>query len=236
MANGAKKDILRTDRMQMEYFTFGTGERPLVILPGVSVKSVMDAADAVAEAMASLGLRAADVFGASLGGMIALRLALEHPALVRDMVLGSTMARSNETARTVAGGWVRLAEAGDVPALNRAMAEKMCPERVRAEYEAFLTGLHENVTEAELERFARQTRAGVGFDVYDRLPEIRCPVLVLGAENDRVSTPAASREIAERLGCELYLYEGDYSHGVYDEAPDYRERMLAFFLAADAQR
>lgn len=269
MTKSIERKLLRTGGMEMEFFSFGSGVRPLVILPGVSVKSVMDAADAVAEAyrlfaerytvylfdrrrdiapgfsvydmaedtaaaMGSLGMRDADVFGASLGGMIAQSLAVAHPELTHALVLGSTMARTNPTAESVAGGWIRLAEAGDIPALNRAMAERMCPARFRSAYEEMLTALHSGVTEAELTRFVRQTKAGVGFDVYDRLNEIRCPVLVLGAKNDRVSTAAASEEIAEKLGCEIYLYEGDYSHGVYDEAPDFRERMAAFFLRAEA--
>ena len=43
-------DVIRTENFSMEYFRFGTGDRPLVILPGLSVQSVMGAADAVAEA------------------------------------------------------------------------------------------------------------------------------------------------------------------------------------------
>jgi len=41
---------VRTDAFTMEYFRFGRGERTCVILPGVSVRSVMGAADAVAAA------------------------------------------------------------------------------------------------------------------------------------------------------------------------------------------
>ena len=39
------------------------------------------------------------------------------------------------------------------------------------------------------------------------------------------------REIADLLGCELHIYE-DYGHAVYDEAPDYKERILEFFHKA----
>ena len=38
----------------MEYFAFGKGEKTLVILPGLSIQSVMGAADAIAEAYRSL--------------------------------------------------------------------------------------------------------------------------------------------------------------------------------------
>ena len=46
-------ETIRTERLSMRYFRFGSGERAFVILPGLSVQSVMGAADAVAEAYAS---------------------------------------------------------------------------------------------------------------------------------------------------------------------------------------
>ncbi len=41
---------VKTDAFSMDYFSFGHGEKTLVILPGLSVQSVMASADAVAEA------------------------------------------------------------------------------------------------------------------------------------------------------------------------------------------
>ncbi len=43
-----------TETFSMEYFRFGRGEKTLVILPGLSVQSVMGAADAVAAAYSSI--------------------------------------------------------------------------------------------------------------------------------------------------------------------------------------
>ncbi len=45
---------VRTDAAEMAYFQFGQGRETLVILPGLSVRSVMHSADAVAEAYRSL--------------------------------------------------------------------------------------------------------------------------------------------------------------------------------------
>ena len=45
---------VKTDGFTMEYFRFGRGKKTLVILPGLSVQSVMGAADAVAAAYRSL--------------------------------------------------------------------------------------------------------------------------------------------------------------------------------------
>ena len=47
-------ETVRTDTFTMDFFRFGRGSRTLVILPGLSVQSVMPAADAVAAAYKTL--------------------------------------------------------------------------------------------------------------------------------------------------------------------------------------
>ena len=47
-------ETIRTPAFSMEYFRFGEGEKPFVILPGLSVQSVMPLADAVAAEYAPL--------------------------------------------------------------------------------------------------------------------------------------------------------------------------------------
>ena len=40
-------------------------------------------------------------------------------------------------------------------------------------------------------------------------------------------TGEASLELAERLCCEVYLYDG-LGHAAYDEAKDFNQRVMAF--------
>ena len=47
-------ESVKTEQFAMQYFHFGSGERTMVILPGLSVQSVMGVADAVAESYQSL--------------------------------------------------------------------------------------------------------------------------------------------------------------------------------------
>lgn len=72
-----------------------------------------------------------------------------------------------------------------------------------------------------------------GFDVTGKLPEVACPVLVIGSKDDMVLGPSASARIAEYLNGRkepalLHMYDG-CGHAAYDTAPDYRERLLQFF-------
>lgn len=50
MFDSIKIETIKTDKFTMDYFRFGEGKETLVILPGLSVQSVMASADAVADA------------------------------------------------------------------------------------------------------------------------------------------------------------------------------------------
>ena len=80
------------------------------------------------------------------------------------------------------------------------------------------------VTEADFERFIILGKSFDTLDIYDRLEQIHCPTLVLGAIDDKVLTAQASFEIAQKLGCACYFYESKYGHCAFDEAPDYKQR------------
>lgn len=184
---------------------------------------VRDMARDTAEAMRSLGIRAADIFGASQGGQIAMVLAAEYPELVHALYLASTAARPNATSRSIFKEWMRLTETADSYGINHAVNRTIYSEAFYAANRAGLEAAEH--AEVDKKRFYRIVQGSVDFDIYNELPQIGCPVFVTGARQDAVMTLEAPREIAEKLGCELYVYDG-YGHAAYDEAPDYRSRML----------
>ncbi len=252
--------------MEMDYIVFGSGEKAFVILPGLSVHSVMGSADAIAEAykdfadeytvylfdraknisegysvrdmaadtaaaMKALGIENADVFGASQGGMIAQYLAIDYPELVRKMILGSTLAKPNGGFNSIVDEWISLAEAKQETELLESFVDSVYSEATLESYRDTLISMNRNISDEEYARFVILAGACKTFDCYDELSGIKCPVLVIGSEGDGVVGAEGSEQIASALGCELYLYDKNYGHGVYDEAPDYRQRCLDFFNA-----
>ena len=190
--------------------------------------TVEDMAEDTAEAMELLGVSDADVYGASQGGQLAMILALRHPALVRRLVLAATSARPNPVTEETFSLWKRLSAEGDPVAVNRDSAERIYTEEFRRVNAEAFAAMETMGTPEELRRWGILSHACLIFDCYEELSALRCPTLVVGAEQDQVMSPAASREIGEKLGCECVIYE-NYGHAVYDEAPDFRERMLTFF-------
>lgn len=253
-----------TGETDMDYITFGNGDKKFVIIPGLSVHSVMGLADSIAEAyeaftedytvylfdrpeelkedttirdlasetaeaMKALDIEDAYLFGASQGGMIAQYLAIDHPELVNRMVLGSTLSRPNATFEKVAGEWIQMAEKKDEEGLIGGFVDDVYSEATLETYRDTLISSNLGIIDEEYQRFIILAKACLSFDCYEELGLITCPVLVLGSEGDQVVTAEGSEELADALGCELYLYDDSYGHGVYDEASDYKQRCLDFF-------
>lgn len=191
--------------------------------------SIPEMAADTAAVMTKLGLKDADVFGASQGGMMAMYLAADYPELVHSMVLGSTTAYCNEEISQTVGRWIELAEQRDITALTADFVDRLYSPQTIGKYRDFLMHMNDRVGAEEMDRFIILARTIEGFDARGELKKIACPTLVIGAEGDHATGAQASREIADVLGCELYLYGEEFGHCVFDEAPDYKERMMTFF-------
>lgn len=247
----------------MNYLKFGTGDKTLVMLPGLSVKSVLLMGDAVknafrafdkdytiylidrredvppvytvadmardtAEKMKELGLEDVCLFGASQGGMMAMLIAAWYPELVHKLVLGSTADKISDLGNSVIEGWVSLAEKRDGEALYLDFLKKVYPSYLFDQFKDIFIATGKSVTDEEFARFIIIAKGAVDFDATSELDKIKCPVLVVGSEDDAVLGSAASYNIARRLGCRIHMYK-DYGHDCYDTAPDFRDRMFKFF-------
>lgn len=199
-------------------------ERKKVLKEGTSIE---DMAEDICTAMKRLEIPSAYVYGVSQGGMIAQVLALRYPDKVKKLVLCSTMCRPTQTMRQVAEHWLELAEKQDVTALNRSFFRDVYSPAFLESVKAVLPELEKAGSAEDCIRFAVLVRALLKFDVSDQIGQISCPVLVLGDQNDATIGVEGSYEIIERLGCSYEIYD-QYSHAVYDEAPELKEKIQAF--------
>ena len=253
--------------IEMEYAVFGNGPKPFVLIPGLSLRSVLASANSVetsykifkeeytvylfdrrknmpavypiyemahdlAASLNALGINNSAVVGMSQGGMIAQYMAIENPRLVAQLVLCSSSSKAEAQQDEVLGIWEKLARAGQSEELvNRFVEDAFSPSFLQR-YRRALLAMYKNLTAEELLRFAITSEACSGMDTFERLGKIKCPTLVLGADLDRVVTYGASVKMVEKLKAEnvsheFFTYEG-YGHAAFDEAKDYKERILDF--------
>lgn len=190
--------------------------------------SVTDMAEDTARVMETLGIRKADLFGASQGGMIAAALAMTHPELIGHLMLGSTSLKHSGASDAQFRYWLSLAQRKEEKELLTASGRAMYSPAVWSAYGEGIVNASAHITDEEYARFICMTKALFSVDLIDRVQEITCKTLVLGSRGDRVFSVTDSEEIARRLGCESCIYGEEYGHAVYDEAPDYAQRLYDF--------
>jgi len=159
--------------------------------------------------------------------MVSQCIASRKPELIDRLVLCSTASRNNVYSLQVFENWKKLAEERDANGLMESFGEKVYSPDFYEKYKEIILSGADGASEDDYVNFITSINAIMSFDIYEQLDQIRCPVLVLIAGEDRVFGADASLEMADKLNCERYIYEG-YGHGVYDEAPDYLSHIKEF--------
>ena len=206
-------------------FTVYVFSRRRVLSPGMTTREM---AEDLNSAMDALGLSSVALVGVSQGGMISQWLAIDHPDKVEKLVLAVTLSRPNATVRDVIARWIGMADRGDYRGIMLDTAERSYSEKrlKRSKLEYRMLG---NIGKPRsFDRFRIQAASCAAHDTYDLLERISCPTLVIGGKEDKIVTGLASVEIAGRIpDCKLFMYDG-LGHGLYEEAPDFIERVSAF--------
>jgi len=209
-------------------------------------------AGVVDEYIRALGIRPVLV-GTSMGGRVALEVALRRPEAVRKLVLVNALGvvRPNiqlfyplvlvpgvgETVLTLMGEALRRVPPAAIQRYARRFLQ--APDDVeRVMDEAFLAGMREMyATEGYARAYASTVRALADRQARDsaslmaRLAETRLPVLLIWGEEDRLLPVSRAREAARQLpGARLEVIEGA-GHTPQAERPDRFNRVLEDFLA-----
>ncbi len=187
------------------------------------------AADAVA-LLDHLGIERADVFGMSLGGMIAQELTLARPERVDRLVLGCTHCGVSHAARMPsATGRAFAMETDDWELRMRSLAPF-----------AFARGVDGEILDRFVEKKSRDVQDPAGYqaeidavrhhDALDRLGTIGAPTLVITGDDDQVIPGASSEVLAERIPDARLEVIAGAGHLFFLERPEETLRLLEDFL------
>ncbi len=174
--------------------------------------------------------------GLSLGGMIALQIAVDQPDRVAALVVADSQPYfTGPDITAMVESWVELFRQQDGP---RKRLQATWPALVNEEFRASATGraaydvwarILATVDAASLCHVARGM---AGFDLRARLSAVRAPALVIAGEYDRLFSPNQSREMAERIAgarCSVIAGAGHLSNL---DSTDRFNPLLLDFLAA----
>lgn len=183
-------------------------------------------ADDACRVLDALSIAKANVFGVSLGGMIAQEFALNRGDRLLNLVLGCTFC---------GGSHAVAPDAGALKLFDLEYMKNLSPEQRAREVFGFLCS--DEYIEAHPEAFQnyykvtadygpptyvfqRQGEAVAGFDTWERLPQIKAPTMIISGTADRVIPFKNSEILEERIpGAELVLLQ-DKRHFFFLEAAD----------------
>jgi 3-oxoadipate enol-lactonase len=179
--------------------------------------TVPDMADDASNLLRVLGIAKAKVFGVSMGGMIAQELTLRHPEQVERVVLGCTMPGGANAKMAAPETLERLMKASKIMATDPEngfdilLPVLMPPEFVAAhpEIKAMMIAGAKMMPPTPPETADRAMAGVAQFNAYDRLPQIKCPVLIVHGDSD-VLVPTANADLIKGKipQAEMYLIPG----------------------------
>jgi pimeloyl-ACP methyl ester carboxylesterase len=197
-------------------------------------------ADVLGDLLDAEGARQADVFGHSLGGVVALRLAARRPERVRRLILAAAAGISSATrAAELTLALVGLVQPGRI-AGRRADRIARSPRLRRLVFGSFEVSNPDALSERAVHGFLRAPTmhtdalgAGLalaGDDPRRDLDRVTCPVLVLWGGRDRQVPLEDGYEYARRLHAPLRVI-ADCGHLLIGERPDACARATLEFLS-----
>ena len=190
--------------------------------------STADMADDLAAAMEVLGIPTADVTGVSQGGMIAQHLAIRHPERVRKLVLAVTAPCANDFIRDAVPKWIEWAKQDEFEKIMTDTAERSYTGAYLEKNLKQTKRLSKLMKPKDYTRAIRIMESTLTHNASDGLTEIKAQTLILGAEKDLIVGAEASREMHRLIPQSTCFIYPEYSHGVYEQAQDFYDRIRAF--------
>jgi 3-oxoadipate enol-lactonase len=257
--------IIATTRGDIGYSEAGSGGVPLVLLHGVgSDKSVWrpqlehlgeqrrtiafdypgygestlrpyasrdEFAEAILEALSALEIRSAHICGLSLGGVIAIAMHALSPERCASLILADTFACHPEGGAIYDRSIAASRELG-MRGLATTRVSALMADGASAE---LLGEVVETMAQIDPRAYELGAAAVWLADQRERLRDIRCPTLVICGSEDRITPPALSEELKERIpGASLVEIAGA-GHLSNAEMPAVFNRVLVGFLAGVEQ-
>jgi len=172
------------------------------------------------------------VMGFSTGGAIAQDVALDHPEVVRSLLLIVSACRLSEEGRETCQRWQALTRRGRWQELRADMASvTVTSETNKRLARAFMKVFGRFVigTPRDPSDFLTTLQADLDHDTTGRLNEISVPTLIIGGSEDPFFSESILRETAEKIPtATLRVYNG-VGHGVPKERKRrYENDALAF--------
>jgi len=191
-------------------------------------------ADALHDAFGESGVERAVVVGLSWGGMVGMRLALQHPESVAGLVLLDTSAEAETLAKRVRNrAFIAMHRrvGMPLPLWKKEIAPELFAPRTLVERPELVEASWRRCNGFDREGLCRACSAVVveRKDIVSELGRIRAPTLVACGSEDRATPVAKSRKIADAIpGAKLVILDGLGHMSVLEDPAAVAARLVPF--------
>ena len=195
--------------------------------------SIEDMAFQVASLVKEQAKSPVHVVGLSLGGAVAMQLALAHPEAVRSLTLVNTFAKLHSGSNGLFRKLVRIAfvALGRMDRVGQWVAAGLFPE---PDQELLRQAAAERIASNPRGAYLRAIWAATRFDIRDRLHEINIPTLVVAGELDKTVSMDAKKELASNIPDARLVVIPDSGHATpMDAAEEFNRTLLDYLSTLD---
>ncbi len=181
-----------------------------------------------------LKLSSVNILGHSMGGMIAMNLAIKHPKLVHKLILEASSPKLSMRNVELFQDWVSYLKSGMDKELwfrnifywifspaffdNKKMLEKAVELSINYPYPQ------------SDESFANQVKALQNFNAISEIAKIKAPTLLMHGELDLLFPEADSKDLYESIPDSVSVTIPNAAHSIHIDNSDYFLRTLLDFL------
>ncbi|MDA8025522.1 MAG: alpha/beta fold hydrolase [Actinomycetota bacterium] len=192
-------------------------------------------ASAVIEVLDELEIEKASVVGISLGGMVALQLAISHPQRIDKLVVVASAPKLGNSE-----DWqsrAQLVRSEGTKALVKALSERwFSPSTIatRPNVVAAATTMVESISD---EGYARCAEMIGACDLSNELHRITAPTLIIGGSLDKVAPPESLFNLSGKIAGSHLVVIGGANHILNLDAPEsFNAELSNFILGSNFER
>lgn len=171
----------------------------------------------------------ANVVGLSMGGMVAFQVAADAPDLVRSLVVANSSAEAE--LQTWGDVWFYLSRRTTVQVLGMRPVGHIIANRlfVKSDQDMLRREFIKRWSTNDKQAYLWSVDAIMGWSIFDRLPDIDTPTLLVTSEHDYTPVSEKNR-IAAKMPCAELTVVEDARHALPVEKPDTFNGILDNFL------
>jgi 3-oxoadipate enol-lactonase len=184
--------------------------------------------DDLVQLMDRLGIDEAVLVGLSMGGSIVMRTALDHPDLVKALVLVDTSAAGVGEAIQSS----RVLSQIDTLGVETASAEVIEHSFAASTDRSIVDWAKNEVTKAPV-HVAKEAIVSLGtFDVRDELEKIGCPTIIIVGEEDKITPVSLSERLNKGIArSKLVIIKGSNHFPMLEQPAAFHEAITEFLAS-----